>query len=117
MRARLLLAAAAALIFVLAVLNLAAERLHWQRGELLHPRAELFHQTQLRAESGTVVHTAPPLQHRLTAAGASGPAEYVCGSSNWTRALHSDLVHIVLGMVLCGRLVYRTGIPCLTLRV
>ena len=77
MRAQLLLAAAAALIFVLALLNLAAERLHWQRGELLHPRAELFHQTQLRAESGTSVHTAPPLQHRLTAAGALGTADDV----------------------------------------
>ena len=112
MRARLLLAAAAALIIVLALLNLAAERLHWQRGELLHPRAELFHQTQLRAESGTAVHTAPPLQHRLTAAGASGPAVYVrwqhlnatlAPRPNWSCAL-----------VVYGGFVYRTGISCLT---
>ena len=112
MRARLLLAAAAALIFVLALLNLAAERLHWQRGELLHPRSELFHQTQLRAESGTSVHAAPLRQHRLTAAGASGPADHVWQPTKAT--VRPDSPSLAFDMLEGCWPVYRLGISCLT---
>lgn len=74
MRSQHLVAAAAALICVLALLNLTAEQLHWQRGYLLHPRAELLRQKELRLDGSTAALAAPPPRHLSTAAGAQGPA-------------------------------------------
>lgn len=60
MRTQSLVGAAAGLICLLALLNLVAEHMHWQRGGIVHPRAELLHQTELRLETSASASAAPP---------------------------------------------------------
>lgn len=116
MRTRFLVGAAASLICLLALLNLVAEHLHWQRGGFRHPRAELLHQTELRLQTRASAPAAPP-PPLTTAAGALGSA---CNSSGrgheavrctlcWSRQLAAVAGRClaVLQLLTCGGLLCR----------